>query len=310
MKSGTPRKGLVYSIQRYCIHDGPGIRTDVFLKGCSLHCPWCSNPESQRPEPELSFLANKCCGCGVCFEKCKENALRREGGFRIDRGKCTGCGVCVRYCARDCYQLYGKEYTAQELLCEASKDDIFYQNSGGGVTVTGGEPTDQYEFVVEFLALCKEAGLDTAMETHGFSLEERYVEAAPYVDHFLIDLKHTDLRKCHDVTGSPLNVSPMENMRVLAGRYGKEVSIRIPVIPGFNDDMENFGHVAEFARELRETGNLRMIHLLPYHNMGSSKYAALNRCYPMGDASALADSEVEPFREFLLSRDLPCIIGG
>ena len=310
MNGGTTRKGLVYSIQRYCIHDGPGIRTDVFFKGCSLHCPWCSNPESQRSEPEISFLSNKCCGCGVCFEKCMENALRKEDGFRVDREKCSVCGACVRYCARDCYRLYGKEYTAQELLREASKDDIFHRNSGGGVTVTGGEPTDQHEFVVEFLDLCKEAGLDTAMETHGFSQMERYAEAAPYVDHFLIDLKHTDLEKCHRVIGAPLDVSPMENMRTLAGRYGKEISIRIPVIPGFNDDVENFSQVAGFALELKQTGNLRMIHLLPYHNMGSSKYDALGRRCPMRDVPALAESAVEPFQKLLLSQGLPCIIGG
>ena len=311
MEQGKKLSGRVYSIQRYCIHDGPGIRTDVFLKGCALRCPWCCNPESQSPARELAFSAGKCTGCGSCFRKCPSGALRRDGeGFRIDKEKCTLCGLCVRYCPRDCYKLYGEEYTPEALLEEVLKDEIFYRNSGGGVTVTGGEPLMQLEFVTAFLKLCTQSGLDTAMETHGFNETEKYRQVAPYVRHFLIDLKHTDLQKCHAVTRSPLQFSPMENIRVLTQECGCEVSIRVPVIPGFNDDEQNFRALAAFGKTLLPTGKLKMIHLLPYHNLGAGKYETLDLRYPMPEVKPLEDEALLPHLALLEAALLPCMIGG
>lgn len=302
--------GLVYSIQRYCIHDGPGIRTNIFFKGCGLRCPWCSNPESQGTAPELSFVAGKCVGCGMCYEKCLPGALRTGTEFRIDTQKCTLCGACVRYCVQDCYKLYGKYYTAEELCAEAIKDGAYYRNSGGGVTVTGGEPMMQFDFLLEFLKQCRENELDTAMETHGFIEPEKYRAVAPYVDHFLIDVKSMDLEKCHRLLCAPREYSPLENIRMLTKECGREVSIRVPVIPGFNDEWENFRSLGAFAQEIQDSGHLKMIHLLPYHIMGSAKYETLNRVYQMKGTKVLGDEAVVPFQKYLAEAGLPCTIGG
>ncbi|MGI6069177.1 MAG: glycyl-radical enzyme activating protein [Blautia sp.] len=303
------KKGFIYSIQRYCIHDGPGIRTDVFFKGCQLACPWCSNPESQHEQRELSFAAHKCVHCGLCVEKCPSHALDLQRSTRIDPDKCDLCGICVRYCPRECYQMFGREVTVEELLTEVEKDLPFYQNTGGGVTVTGGEPTLQWEFLVEFLKACKEKGLDTAMETHVHVSPQVLRQLAPYVDHFLTDVKHMDSVVHQQVIGVG-NGQILDNIRMLSGELGKEVSLRIPCIPGFNQGAKNKAALKDFAQEIKETGNLKMIHLLPYHNLAMGKYESLRRKYPMGKEPVMDEEILREYEAELLQAGLPVIIGG
>ncbi len=301
--------GVIYSIQRYCIHDGPGIRTNVFFKGCQLKCPWCANPESQKMQWDISFLAHKCTECGLCMEKCPEKALRPGKENRLDRSRCTFCGICVRYCPVECYQIFGREVTVEELVAEVEKDMPFYKNTGGGVTVTGGEPTLQAAFVWKFLKACKEKDMDTAMETHGIAPTKVFAELAPYVDHFLIDIKHMDENAHKRVVGVS-NQKVLENIRMLTEKLGKEVSLRVPCIPEFNMDEENFSRISKFAEEIQKTEKLKMIHLLPYHNLGISKYDALNRDYMRRELPPVKDEELLPYKQKLEEAGLPVKIGG
>ena len=304
------KKGIIYSIQRYCIHDGPGIRTTVFLKGCQLRCPWCANPESQKKLPELGFYGHKCIQCKACIDKCPQQALDICRPERIDREKCNICGLCERYCSRECYQIFGEEITAGRLLDEVMKDVPFYRNSNGGVTVSGGEPTQQPDFLITFLSMCKEKGLDTALESNAYAEKDIFRNLAPYVDHFLLDIKHMDTRRHEEVIGVP-NEKILENIRMLIQELGCEVSLRIPVIPGFNDTKENFTMLGEFARTQKERGRLHKVNLLPYHSMGKSKYQALAKEYSMDGTAAPEDCTMEYWKDFLETQfKIPAEIGG
>lgn len=303
------KTGFIYSIQRYCIHDGPGIRTNIFLKGCQLKCPWCANPESQQDRKEISFAAHKCAQCGLCTQKCPREALDLSQKERIDLEKCNFCGICVRYCPQECYQIFGREVTVEELLFEAEKDLPYYKNSGGGITVSGGEPTLQWEFLELFLKACKEKGLDTAMETHGYASYSVMERLAPFVDHFLIDVKHMNSALHERVVGVP-NGRILDNIRRLSKSLEKEVALRIPCILGFNMEEENRRAIREFAQEIAGTGNLHMIHLLPYHNLGMGKYEALGREYSMEELSPMKEEELLGYEEELREAGLPVIIGG
>lgn len=303
-------KGTIYSIQHYCIHDGPGIRTTVFFKGCQLRCPWCANPESQSIRLELGFYEHKCTNCKICFGKCPQRALDSRLPGRIDRTKCTMCGLCERYCAKECYQIFGEEMTAEKLLEEVEKDIPFYRNSGGGVTVSGGEPTLQADFLLKFLTLCKQDGLDTALESHAHAEKEVFRKLAGCVDHFLLDIKHMDSRKHEDAVGVP-NIKILRNIQMLGEEYKSDVSIRMPFIPGFNDTKDNIILLGEFAKHIQENGRLTMVHLLPYHNLGKSKYQALARAYEM-DRTAIPDNSIlEYWKTFLGTKyGIPVTIGG
>lgn len=302
-------KGHIYSIQRYCIHDGPGIRTNVFFKGCQLHCPWCANPESQCTQNEIGFLAHKCTECGICMKKCPEKALNPEKLHRIDREKCTLCGICVRYCPSDCYQIFGREVSLDELVFEVEKDLPFYKNTGGGVTVTGGEPTLQYEFLEAFLRKCHEKGINTAMETHGIVEQTILEKLTPYVDYFLIDVKCMDEKLHKEVTGMS-NEKTLQNIRYLTGTLQKKVSLRIPCIPGFNLDESSMEALIGFANEIQKTGNLEMIHLLPYHNLGQGKYEVLQKEYTYRRIPSMDDSMLEGYENRIKNEGLPVMIGG
>lgn len=303
-------KGMIYSIQRYCIHDGPGIRTTVFFKGCQLKCPWCANPESQKHAAELGFYEHKCTQCKDCISRCPQKALDFSRPGRIDREKCNLCGLCERYCSRECYQIFGEEVTAGGLLDEVMKDLPFYRNSNGGVTVSGGEPTLQPDFLMQFLSLCKENGLDTALESNAYAEESVFRGLARYVDHFLLDIKHMDTRRHEEVVGAP-NEKILSNIRMLVQELGCEVSLRIPFIPGFNDTETNFTMLGEFSKEQKEHGRLHKVNLLPYHNMGKSKYHALGQVYGMDGTAAPEDCTMEYWKNFLEEKyKVPVEIGG
>ena len=264
--------GLIFNIQRYSIHDGPGIRTTVFLKGCPLSCFWCQNPESQAIKPEVLFDKNRCTSCGQCIIACSSGANQLAGdSVKIDRDKCTGCGECIESCLNEARKLTGRYATVGEVMEEILKDRKFYENSGGGITLSGGEPTMQSEFALQLLRRCKEEGLHTALDTCGYvpwQIMQKFLE---YTDLVLYDIKCIDTTKHSKTTGKP-NDLIIANANKIA-KY-KEIWVRIPLVPGFNDSAEDIRAIVRFVKE--ELG-LAKIDLHPYNNLGEVKYNRLDK---------------------------------
>lgn len=267
--------GLIYDIQRYSIHDGPGIRTVAFLKGCPLKCLWCQNPESQSAEPEIMFRPRRCIGCRECIKVCPHQAIRDTNGVRrIERSLCDGCGRCVQACPAGASTLAGRKISVDELVAELERDRAFYEESAGGITLSGGEPLFQADFVRQVLARCRDKGLHTAVETSGYAPWAIVEQILPYTDLVLYDLKHMDTAKHAEFTGRG-NEPILRNLKMISTKMAP-VIIRIPVIPGYNDSDENIESIACFVRQLE---TIREIHLLPYHKLGEPKYAMLGRKY-------------------------------
>lgn len=260
--------GRVFDIKRYSIHDGPGIRTTVFLKGCSLNCLWCHNPESVDPGPELMHWPGRCARCYACVAACPKGAIAKDaaGAVVIDRTKCDLCGKCAEACLYDAMQLVGREMTVDEVLDEVEKDRVFYEQSGGGVTLSGGDPSVQAAFAEAILDGCRARGLRTAVDTAGFSSNGALERLASKADLVLFDLKVMDEARHRDVTGVP-NRPILGNLEKLAAA-GTEVWVRIPLVAGVNDDDENVARTIAFLRSLR---TIRRIGLLPYHSGGLEK---------------------------------------
>lgn len=263
-------KALLFDIERNSFVDGPGIRTTVFFKGCNLKCAWCHNPESQSPKPQMLFYRDKCKGCGKCKAVCPTP------------GGCTLCGKCTFYCPADARKVCGREYTVDEVLAEIIKDKTYYKNSGGGVTFSGGECMLQIDFLLKILKKCKEAGIHTAVDTAGHVPYESFVKILPYTDLFLYDVKLLDSQKHRQYVGVG-NERILENLKKLFAA-GAKVWIRIPVIAGVNDGLDEMQGVRLF---LDGCGKPEKVELLAYHAMGEHKYAALDKvpqyfCAPDG----------------------------
>lgn len=265
--------GTVFNIQKFCTSDGPGIRTVVFLKGCPLRCAWCHNAESHKKTPEILLHADKCMLCGRCVALCGSGAHQiTEQNHSILREKCIACGACVRECLADALELRGCSMSVEEVLAEVCKDRMYFEHSGGGLTLSGGEPFAQREFTLTLLRQAKELGLHTCVETSGYTDRETVQEAVPCVDLFLWDIKHTDPVKHQKYTG----VSPeviWENL-YLADKLGAATVLRCPIIPGVNDDTGHFQAIAELANRLTHISH---IELEPYHSFGEIKYDQLGR---------------------------------
>ncbi|MGB4027921.1 MAG: glycyl-radical enzyme activating protein [Acetomicrobium sp.] len=275
-KSDSPI-GLIFDVQRYSIHDGPGIRTTVFFKGCPLRCWWCHNPEGIDSGKELMYFEYKCMRCRDCVKVCPTGAIEFKGKPRIFRPLCTACGNCSDACPAGALKLVGKEYTVEELMKEIEKDVLYFDNSGGGVTFSGGEPLFQADFLLEVLKECKNRYIHKALDTAGFASREVLASAMGYVDLFLYDLKLIDEKQHIKYTGVS-NTLIKENLRFLvdSGR-AQDVILRFPVIPGITDTSDNVDDMAEFISNLR---GLREINLLPFHDV-SEKYHRLDREYLM-----------------------------
>jgi len=259
--------GLVFDIQKFSIHDGPGIRTTVFLKGCPLHCLWCPNPESVSPDPELSFIPGRCIKCGHCFQHCPEAAHQvEEGVHRVNRELCTVCGTCAEGCHAQGLEVIGRKMTVDEVIAEVLKDKAYFENSGGGMTLSGGEPLMQADFCEALLRRARRQELHTCIETSGFANYARIEQLRPLTDLFLFDLKETDPERHKQVTGVPLEPI-LKNLRRLHDT-GASILLRLPTIPGLNDRLKHFQSVAQLSRELP---GLRGVQLMPYHRMGDSK---------------------------------------
>ena len=276
----TMIKGLITNIQRFQLHDGPGIRTIVFIKGCPLSCPWCSNPETQNGQPEIMLARALCVRCGRCVAVCPASASKLvEGEIVIDRSVCRGNGVCVEECPVGARKFAGQYVTVEEAMEEIAKDTLFYRNSGGGVTLSGGEPTTQPEFSAELLRQCHREGFHTALETCGYTSEKNLAMVIEHADLVLYDIKHMNSVLHKEVIGVP-NDSILSNAGMVAAQ-GKRMVLRIPVVPGFNDSEENIRETAGFAREL--DSSVEGIDLLPLHSLGLGKYEQLGRTCESGD---------------------------
>jgi pyruvate formate lyase activating enzyme len=271
--------GLVFNIQRFSLHDGPGIRTTVFLKGCFLDCIWCHNPESKDSEPELAYYPDKCVLCGACAAVCPEKLHRFPGAAHVFiRVGCTRCGACAGACVTGALSLIGRKLTAGEALAEVMKDEPFYANSGGGMTISGGEPFYQSGFTLALLRLARQSGLHTCVETCGAVSFETLREAAVVTDLFLYDYKETDTEKHKSFTGLS-NKGIFENLEKLDA-LGSRIALRCPIIPGCNDREDHFRGIGAAANRLR---NLTRIELEPYHPLGISKAAGIGKAAQFTD---------------------------
>lgn len=285
--------GLVFDIQHFAIHDGPGIRTTVFLKGCPLHCLWCHNPEGQERVPELFFSPEKCILCGFCAQACPKGLHQvGEAGHTFDRAGCTVCEECANgACAAGCYtralEVSGQWMAVEQVLDAVLADRDFYSPSGGGMTLSGGEPVLQFDFTRDLLLAARQAGLHTCLETSGCGAPAQFRELAPLVDLFLFDVKETDPERHRRFTGAP-NREILANLRLLVDS-GAAVILRCPVIPGMNDRAEHFAAVGRLAEEL---GRVVEVQLMPYHPLGKSKRDRLGKSDPLGDLPRPEDAEI------------------
>ena len=271
--------GMVFNIQRFSVNDGPGIRTTVFLKGCPLHCRWCHNPESISPKQELVLREDRCVRCGDCRTLCTNGAITvQDGDYITSRELCKVCGDCVKLCYAEAREVVGKEMSVEEVLKEIEKDAVFFNESAGGVSFSGGEPLLQHEFLLSLLKVCKKKGYYTAVDTTGFTSQKILEKITPDVDLFLYDLKTLDDSKHIEYTGVSNRVI-LENLKFLVHRQ-KEIIVRIPVIPGVNDTSEELARIGTFVTEL---GGIREIQILPYHQTGIDKYVRLGKKYRMAD---------------------------
>ncbi len=272
MTAANEPTGRIFDIKRFAIHDGPGIRTTVFCKGCPLRCTWCHNPEAISPEFELIQLPDKCIGCGACVEVCPAGAHHVDdaGKRTFRRELCTACGRCVEACYAEAMVMYGRSVTVEDVMIEVRKDGPFYTNSGGGVTISGGEPLMQRDFTAAVLARCKSEGFDTALDTSGQAPWEAFEAVLPHTDLMLYDFKHADPGRHADQTGQS-NKTILANLERLSTR-GVPIEIRMPIIPTVNDSAEA---VAGAARFLGSMANIAAVRLLRYHRMAGSKYERL-----------------------------------
>ena len=267
-------------VKRFAVHDGPGIRTTFFFKGCPLRCRWCHNPEGLSPEPQLAYYAHKCRNCGECASVCPAGAHTfSDGVHRFDRAKCRNCGKCELWCPAAALKLYGRSMTVEEALKTAREDVIFYAESKGGVTLSGGEPLLQARFARDLLAACRDDGIHTALDTSCFAEREVLDEVIPFTDMFLVDFKHPSPEEHKKLTGRS-NELIRANLRHLS-EVGARIEIRIPLVPGCNDAPEVLAEAGKFLGTL----NVEAVRLLPYHPQAATKYAALDMTYNLPDTA-------------------------
>ena len=267
------QKGVIFNIQKYSVHDGPGIRTTVFLKGCPLHCPWCHNPEGMSRRRELVVLENRCIGCGQCRLACRYGAVAPgDGPLPARMEECELCGACVEACPTGGRQIVGQELSVGQVLEAVLQDRVFYEESRGGVTFSGGEPLSQPEFLRGLLAACRDQGVHTAVDTCGLAHKEDLLAVAALTDLFLYDLKFMDDAKHQQYTGVS-NILILENLQAL-GRAHERIWLRVPIIPGINADQADLEAAARFAATIP---GVRQVNLLPFHRTGLPKARRLGK---------------------------------
>lgn len=295
--------GTIFNIQKFCINDGPGIRTTVFLKGCPLNCLWCHNPESKSRKRGIFYDAKKCIGCRACAQACvNECHVFTEEGHRFQRDRCVSCGNCVSNCVTEALETVGYEISVEDVLKEVMKDEIFYQTSGGGMTLSGGEPMAQFEFTYELLKAAKEKGLHTCMETCGFASPEKYQKVQKTVDIFLFDYKITDPQQHIRCTGVE-NTLILQNLHMLDA-LGADIVLRCPIIPGINDTTEHFAGIAQTANGLK---HILEINIEPYHPLGAGKSEMLGQAYPLRDLTFPEQTAVDMWINDIQAQTQVCV---
>jgi len=291
---------------KYSIHDGPGIRTTVFMKGCPLRCLWCHNPESQMPEPQLMRFPNRCIGCGSCAKACSSGAIIIvDNKLKYDITKCINCGQCAEVCYAGAMEMAGKYMSVEDVMKEVEKDKVFYEESGGGVTFSGGEPFMQPAFLKELLISCRRKGIHTTVDTCGFAPKDVIIELSQYIDLFLYDLKLMDNERHKKYIGSS-NEIILDNLKELIN-MGKRIFIRIPIIPGINDDDDNLEATGEFLSGIR---GIEQINILPYHNIAMEKYKRLNMKYSLPDIKDPSQEKMKEIAQKLTAYGFIVKIGG
>ena len=290
--------GRIFDIQRFCTHDGPGIRTVVFLKGCPLHCPWCHNPESISPRKQLFYTPDLCIGCGKCVEVCPEGAQQMQDGVHVfNRSNCRLCLQCAEVCCTGALETAGRDVTAEEALAEAARDRVFYEESGGGLTLSGGEPMWQMEFTREILSLARREGINTCVETSGWGAAEDFEQIAPDTDIFLWDVKGTGAGRLKEMTGADLEQA-LANLRTVDG-MGIPSVLRCIMLKGLNSSGQHWERIAGICRSLK---HCQRVDVLPFHRLGASKHQRLGTAgkdHPEWEPST---GEVEEARRFLRER--------
>jgi len=302
------QKGFIYKIERFSLHDGPGIRTLVVMKGCPLRCLWCSSPQTQAHKPELLYISRHCRGCGKCIAVCPAAAISYDQDgllVQTERSLCSGCGACLTACLNHAREIAGRYCTAEELFLEIEKDSPFYRRSGGGVTMGGGEAAMQADFVTQFLRICKDHHIHTVMETSAFVTWKNLEPLLSRLDLIYIDIKHMDENRHIGLTGVP-NHLILANARRVAQVC--PTIVRIPVIPGLNDSIDNILATARFAQELG--GNLVRLELLPYHKFGMHTYDELGKTYVLKDIEPPSDDQMDKLKEIAFSAGIQVEIGG
>lgn len=280
---------MIFNIQKCSVHDGSGLRSLVFFKGCSLSCKWCANPESQSFQPEIMESTAKCIGCLRCQKECPNNAIAlTEQGPLIQREQCAKCFHCTDICYAGAKYVTGETYTVEELFHKIEKDRMFFTMSGGGVTFSGGEPFAQPKLLTQIAKKCHDEGIHVMLESCGYADYESFRSALPYIDAMFMDIKHIDSDLHRELTGKG-NKLILENIQKIAD-FGIPITIRTPIVPGYNDSEANVTGIAEFIKAIP---NIRGYELLSYHNLGESKYRALGRSYPLTGVSSPSKEQMD-----------------
>lgn len=299
-------EGKIFNIQKYSIHDGPGIRNTVFMMGCPLSCWWCHNPESQSLKEQLMVFPNRCIGCMACIEACTQGAIKEVNGMVVtDRSKCKNCGDCTLVCYPGAREMSGETMTVEEVAHEVLKDRDFFDESDGGVTFSGGEPLMQADFLIALLQEMKKHHIHTTVDTSGFASRKVIEKVSKYTDLFLYDLKHIDSVKHEKYTGVTNNII-LDNIKFLHD-IGKEIIIRIPIIPGINNSEEDLKAFRDFIKTLP---NIKGVNILPYHKIGEEKYKRLGMNYKMTGVEEPSEEDMDFALQILKGTGNKVQIGG